>query len=328
MSDSIPIIDISNFMGGSESGLRGAASQVHDALTKVGFFILTGHGVPQDKVDRTFAAAARLHDLPMAKKLALKMNEHNNGYMAMGHYAITSVSNVDDNEKPDLNEGFFIRRERPANDPVYASGRRFLGPNRWPGEADLPGFRADALDYIDTIEAFGQRFLPVAAVSLGLHADWFNPFFAESYYSLRLNHYPPAQAEEGQYGIAPHTDSNFLTFLPQSGIPGLQVRMPDETWLDVPHVPGSFVVNSGRILQIWSNGLYKSSPHRAPPRPEGHRYAIPFFFGPSWDAAIECLATCRGPDNSPQWPPTTYGDVLTTFYDANYDHRDQESAVA
>ena len=139
MSDSIPIIDISNFMGGSESGLRGAASQVHDALTKVGFFILTGHGVPQDKVDRTFAAAARLHDLPMAKKLALKMNEHNNGYMAMGHYAITSVSNVDDNEKPDLNEGFFIRRERPANDPVYARGGAFSVPTGGPARSTCPG---------------------------------------------------------------------------------------------------------------------------------------------------------------------------------------------
>ena len=328
MSDSIPVIDISDFMAGSEKALREVADQVHDALTTVGFFILTGHGVPQAKIDRTFAAAARLHDLPMVKKLDLKMNEHNNGYMAMGGYAITGVSNVADNDKPDLNEGFFIRRERAADDPVYASGRRFLGPNRWPDEADLPGFRADALDYIDTFESFAQRFLPVAAVSLDLAPDWFDPFFAESYYSLRLNHYPPAEAEENQFGIAPHSDSNFLTFLPQSEIPGLQVRMPDETWLDVPYVHGSFAVNSGRILQRWSNGLFKSTPHRAPPRLGGHRYAIPFFFGPSWDAAIECLPDRSGPDNPAQWPPTTYGEMLTDFYDANYDYKDQESAVA
>ena len=328
MSNAIPVIDISDFMAGSERGLHEAANQLHDALSRVGFLLLTGHNVPQKKVDRTFAAAARLHDLPMAKKLALKMNEHNNGYMAMGRYAITTVSNVDDNDKPDLNEGFFIRRERAPDDPVYLSGRRFLGPNQWPDEADLSGFRADALDYIDTVEAFAQRFLPIVAVSLGLGPDWFDTFFAESYYSLRLNHYPPAEAQKNQYGIAPHTDSSFLTFLPQSGIPGLQVRMPDETWFDVPYVPDSFVINSGRTLECWSNGIYKSSPHRAPPRREGHRYAIPFFFGPSWDAAIECLPTCTGPDNPPQWPPTTYSDILTTFYDGNYDYRDQEAAVA
>ena len=104
--------------------------------------------------------------------------------------------------------------------------------------------------------------------------------------------------------------------------------MPDGEWQDVPNVPGSFAVNSGGILQRWSNGRFKSTPHRAPPRLGTHRYAIPFFFGPAWDATIECLPGCSGPDNPPQWPTTTYGDVLTAFYDANYDHRDQESAVA
>ena len=180
MSDSIPVIDIADFMAGSERALREAADRVHEALTTVGFFILTGHGVPQAKIDRTFAAAERLHDLPMAKKLALKMNEHNNGYMAMGRYAITSISNVNDNDKPDLNESFFIRRERAADHPVYASGRRFLGPNRWPDETDLPGFQADALDYIDTIEAFAHRFLSVAAAALDLEPNGFDAAFTDT----------------------------------------------------------------------------------------------------------------------------------------------------
>ena len=252
----------------------------------------------------------------MAKKIAAKMNEHTNGYMAMRRYAVWT-SDVNDNDRPDLNEAFFIRRERAPDDPVITSGERFRGPNVWPEEADLPGFRADALDYIDTIEAFALRFLPVAATALDLEPTWFDAALADSFYGLRLSHYPPVEAEANQFGIAPHSDANFLTFLAQTEIPGLQVRMPDGDWLDVPYIPGSFAVNSGDILQRWSNGRFKSTPHRALPPVETDRYAIPFFFGPSWTALIECLPSCHGPGNPPQWG----------WYDANYDPKVQDAAV-
>ena len=59
MADTIPIIDISGYMSDSPGGLDAAADQVRDALTSVGFFVLTGHGVPRAQIDETFAAAAR-----------------------------------------------------------------------------------------------------------------------------------------------------------------------------------------------------------------------------------------------------------------------------
>src|SRR4051795_6932657 len=87
MSETIPVIDIADYVAGRPGALAAAARQVHDALTTIGFFVLTGHGVPQPLIERTFAEARRLHALPIAKKLALKLNEHNNGYMVMGRYA-------------------------------------------------------------------------------------------------------------------------------------------------------------------------------------------------------------------------------------------------
>ncbi len=327
MTGSIPVIDITEFMSGSEAGLEAAAAEVRNALTAVGFFVLTGHGVPGAQIDRAFAAAARLHQLPMERKLALKMNAHNNGYMTMGRYAVWT-SDVNDNDRPDLNEAFFIRRERPADDPVYASGRRFLGPNQWPGDNDLPGFRTEILEYLGTLETLSHRFLPVVARALGLTPDWFDAAFDDSYYILRMSHYPPVRAEENQFGIAPHTDANFLTYLPLTEVPGLQVRMPGGGWQDVPFVSGAFAVNSGDMVKRWSNGLFKSTPHRALPPTNRDRYALPFFFGPSWDATIECLPTCCGPDNPPQWPATTYGEWMTSWYDLNYDHKVQDTAIA
>ena len=88
-------------------------------------------------------------------------------------------------------------------------------------------------------------------------------------------------AEANQFGIAPHTDANFLTFLAQSEVPGLQVRMPSGEWIDVPYVPDSYAVNSGDMMNRWTNGRFKSTPHRAVPPVGRHRYAIPFFLGPA-----------------------------------------------
>jgi hypothetical protein len=47
--------------------------------------------------------------------MALRMNEHNNGYMRMDRYAVWTPE-VNTNDKPDLNEAFFTKRERAPDD--------------------------------------------------------------------------------------------------------------------------------------------------------------------------------------------------------------------
>jgi isopenicillin N synthase-like dioxygenase len=79
------------------------------------------------------------------------------------------------------------------------------------------------------------------------------------------------------------------------------VRMPSGNWLNIR---GSFAVKPGEMKR-WTNGRFKSTPHRVVPPIGDHRYA-PFFLGPNFDQVIECLPTCTSPDNSPLWPPVTY----------------------
>jgi isopenicillin N synthase-like dioxygenase len=316
----IPVIDVGPCLAGGPGGIARVAAALRSALEEVGFFVIVGHGVPDDLIARTFAEARRFHDQPLPWKMALRMNEHNNGYMAMSRYAVWT-SDVNANTKPDLNEAFFTKRERPPTDPLVVAGRRFAGPNRWPD--DLPGFRETVLAYTGAVDALGRRLLPACALALDLPADYFDGAFAESQFSFRLSHYPPVAAEANQFGIAPHTDANFMTFLAQTEVPGLQVRMPSGDWLDVPFVPGSFAVNSGDMMARWTNGRFKSTPHRALPPVGRHRYAIPYFLGPHMDTVIECLPTCHGPDRPAKQPPITYADYLTWWYDANYDSRRQ-----
>lgn len=173
----IPVIDLAPYLAGAPGALQATAAQLREALESIGFFILVHHDVPQALIDRTFAAARRFHDQPLAAKMALRMNEHNNGYMAMGKYAVWT-SDVNVNDKPDLNEAFFIKRERCPDDPLARSGRRFVGPNLWP--ETLPGFRETVLAYTDAVDALGRRLMPACAVALELPPDSFDAAFAAS----------------------------------------------------------------------------------------------------------------------------------------------------
>ena len=83
--------------------------------------------------------------------------------------------------------------------------------------------------YTDGLKELGQKareavksgdMVAIAKVflqGLELPEDTFTDAFAESQFSLRLSHYPPRENLPGQYGFAPHTDANFMTFLAQSG---------------------------------------------------------------------------------------------------------------
>lgn len=320
----LPVIDLGPYLAGAPEALPAVADELRAALERVGFFLIVNHGVERDLIARTFAEARRFHAQPAAAKLAVRMNEHNNGYMAMGRYAVWT-SEVNANDKPDLNEAFFTKRERPPTDPLVRSRRRFAGPNRWP--ENLPGFRETVLAYTDAVDALGRRLMPACAVALGLPPDTFDAAFAESQFSFRLSHYPPVEAEPNQFGIAPHTDANFLTFLAQTEIPGLQLRLPSGDWLDVPYVPDSYAVNSGDMMARWTNGRFRSTPHRVIPPVGRHRYAIPFFLGPHLDTEIACLPTCQGPDDPAKFPPITYDAYLHWWYDANYNAKAQDDVA-
>ena len=82
-------------------------------------------------------------------------------------------------------------------------------------------------------------------------------------------------------------------------------------------------MNSGDMVARWTNGRFKSTPHRAVPPVGRHRYAIPYFLGPHLDTVIACLPTCQTPETPPKFPPITYSEYLHWWYDANYDAKRQ-----
>jgi isopenicillin N synthase-like dioxygenase len=252
--------------------------------------------------------------------MALRANEHNVGYMPVNGY-VSKSSRVEQATRPNLVEAFFVKRDLPPDHPDVLAQIRYRCTNQWPVPEALLGFRETVVAYCNAMEQLCKRLLPAYAVALKLPPQYFAEAFREPQYALRLSHYPPAESgEDDQYGVAPHTDSSFLTMLAQSELPGLSIRTPTGEWFDAPVVPGTILVNSGDMLRRWTNHRFLSTPHRVINR-NAHRdrYAIPFFFDATYNYPMACLPTCQGPDNPPRYEPTTYLDYMLWFA-RQYDH--------
>ena len=320
----IPMLDVSRHLAGNRSKLPRLGRELRHAFERVGFYYLRGHDVPQSLIDAAFRQAERFHAQPLDRKLALRINEHNIGYMPMGG-SVARSSAVNRNTKPSVNEAFFLRRERTPDDPDVIAGKRFRGLNQWP--ADLPGFRDTALAYMAAMESLGRRLVPIYAVALDLPADYFDRMFEKPNMIQRFTHYPPQPAyQDNEFSIAPHTDSGFMTMLAPSAVPGLSIRLPDGSWFDAPSIPGAFIVNGGDILRRWTNDRFLSTPHRVINASGKPRYAIPFFFDTHPDTMIECLPTCRSADNPPKYPPVTYDEYALWYATRNYVHLEKQEA--
>ena len=320
--DVIPVLDLAPYRAGVQGARQALGEQLRQACETVGFYFIVNHGVPADLIAQTFTEAERFHALPDSEKSRLAVNEHNIGYMGFKG-STTRSSRVHVNTKPNLNEALFLKRDLPADHPDVVAGKRFRGANQWPDEAAIPGFRENVTTYCAAAERLALSLMPIYAAALDLPEDFFEDAFREPQYTLRMTHYPPVpdpEIEENQYAIAPHTDSGFMTLLPQNDLPGLAIRKTDGTWIEPPAIPGSFLVNTGDLARRWTNHRFLSTPHRVVHRSMADRYAIPFFFDCNIDWPMACLPTCTDANNPPRYATETYTEYMLWFGSQNYKH--------
>jgi isopenicillin N synthase-like dioxygenase len=134
--------------------------------------------------------------------------------------------------------------------------------------------------YISELTQLSENFLLLVAEALALPPDTFIPFLSDQH-RLKLVHYPASENGADQ-GVGPHKDSSgWWTFLLQASPPhinGLQALNKSGQWIDVPNIPGTFVVNIGQGFEVVTNGVCKATTHRVL---SGHneRYSVPFFQG-------------------------------------------------
>jgi isopenicillin N synthase-like dioxygenase len=312
----IPIIDLGPYLASELGAIDHTAGELRFALTEIGFYYIVNHGVPSAKIREVFEQVARFHAQPLAKKLEIKIDKHNVGYLPMKGDTLRT-STVDTVMKPNLNEALFVARDLPSDHPDVLADRRFRSANRWPPA--LPGFRNVIVDYCDTMERLVQKIVRLYARALDLPAEYFDQPFREPQYKLRMTHYPhQAGAPDDEFGIAPHTDTSFLTLLAPNDVPGLSIRTQSGKWIAAPAIPDAFVVNGGQLLQRWTNDYFLATPHRAVNRSGHERYALAFFCDSNIDWPVAAVPTRVDSERPPKYPTTYYTDYMTWYQKRTY----------
>ena len=315
-TEEIPVIDIGPMRRGEPGAAQQLGAQIRHVFENVGFYFVTGHGVPQSLIDDAFAAAKRFHDQPLDKKLEIRLNQFNIGYLPM-RGGTTRHSALNANNKPNVNEAFFCARDLARDHPDVIAGKPYRTVNKWP--RDLPGFRETCVAYTAALEKLALSLVPLYAIALDLPETYFDEAFARPMFKLRMSHYPPSDSSaENEFGLAPHTDTSFMTLLAPNKVAGLSIRAPSGRWIDAPVIEGAFLVNGGDMLRRWSNDRFLATPHRVINKSGAERYAIPFFFDCWAEHVMQCLPTCTGPGNPPKYEPTTYVEYMTWFRNMNY----------
>lgn len=319
--NTLPLIDIAPLYGTDSAAWRDVATQIDAACRDWGFFYITGHGIPPERIDALLAAAKAFFALPEAEKLKIDITRtaHHRGYGAI------ATEQLDPTQPSDLKETFDMGFHMAADHPEVLAGKPLRGPNRHP---DLPGWVALMEQHYADMQALAQTLLRAIALALGIERDFFDARFAEPISVFRMIHYPPRHTARSadQPGAGAHTDYGCVTLLYQDDAGGLQVRNVHGEWIDAPPIPGSFVVNIGDMMARWSNDRYTSTPHRVISPLGVHRYSMPFFAEPHPDTEISCLPNCSSADNPPKYPPVTSAEYLLSRFADTYAYRREETA--
>lgn len=310
----VPVLNLENL--NKASNLKGVMQLITSDFKDLGFAYIKNHGVSDELFSEMFAAARKFHDLPMASKLRIRQNSAFRGYVPTKQSQV-KVSSQGSAKKPNTLEAFVMMHEVAEEHPDYIAGNYLAGPNQWPDE--MPSLRDVMTRYRDEMSELGKKMVEIFAQAFGLNHDALNQYFINPTFFLRLQHYPRSKTEanEQQFGIAPHTDIGFLTFVAQDNVGGLEVKHPQRGWIQVPNIPGTLVMNAGDMLKHWTNGTYASVPHRVINSTNSDRYSIPFFFDPNMHATIEPIQNdICGFSNVLE--PVMYGDYVMKRVTKNY----------
>ncbi len=314
----VPVIDLIPARTGGLAERRRVAAAIDAACREIGFFAITGHGVPDGLVDDLRGCAHDFFARPLAEKLASRhpVPGTNRGYHPVGLEALSAAN--DAAAPPDLKEFFHVGPVDVTADAYYTSvlGRRHFTPNVWPPAP--AGFEQAVTAYYRAMSDQIVVLMRLAALALNVDEEFFDARVDRSIGTMRLNYYP-AQAvapRPGQLRASAHTDYGGFTILSGEETPGgLQVRTRDGRWIDVATWPTIFVVNIGDLLMRWTNDRWLSNMHRVMNPPVGSggsrgRLSVAFFNHPNYDALIECLPS----QGAAKHPPVLSGEYRDEKY--------------
>ncbi|KAG6558236.1 hypothetical protein Mapa_000419 [Marchantia paleacea] len=307
---SIPIIDVSplikmrsNPKCSDQDDLKAkkVVKEIDDACRKVGFFYVQGHGVPFEMMDLIRKLGHDFFTLSTEEKHTIKMTQASGwrGYQTLGENVTKGIS--------DMHEAIDFFCDYDAEFPRFLHEDHPLsGRNLWP--ISPAAFQPVYKQYLTIMQDLGKTIMEAIGLALVGSRDAFegsragNPFWL-----LRVIGYPPMEQKVTEVGWC------LLTLVNQDdGIRALQVKNEDGDWIWADPIPGTFVVNIGDMLKVWSNGEYMPTVHRVLNDGSKYRVSVPYFYEPNFDAVVEPLDVCKKrAEGISKFAPVVYGDHLT-----------------
>lgn len=275
------MIDLSSLL--NETPDEDVVTSVRSACLDVGFFYVVKHGIDNKLQEKVFKKLGQFFTLPAKKKDEIHRKDGFRGYFCQGEEHSPQYSCAE------WKEGiyYFSEFKDISEDRSEAV---FCGHNPWPKEEYVHGFQQVIQEYFEKTQALASKILSCIALSLGLSKDFFNQKFTQQPFAqIGLFHYPPhttVKRDCDVWGVGRHTDYGVLTILLQDDVGGLQVETKDGSWIEVPPVPGSFVINLGDILEVWTRGAVRAAPHRVKVSSTHNRLSVAMFYAPGFDCVV------------------------------------------
>jgi len=301
----IPVVDLADFIHGTEESKQSFVQQLGKAYEEVGFVAVKNHGIPAELIDTLYKQVQQFFSLPRQEKEKYEVP----GLAGQRGYTSFGKEHAKGSDAPDLKEFFQygqivedgdeVKKEYPPNVPV----------------PEIPGFDESFYKAFRAFEYSGGALLQAIALYLGLDRDFFDAKIHNGNSILRAIHYPPI-IEEPRSAIRSeqHEDINLITLLVGASADGLQILSKNGQWVPVTSLPDQIVVNVGDMLQRLTNNKLKSTTHRVvnPPRELWHtsRFSIPFFLHPRSRMSLACLESCVDADHPKAYPDATAGEYL------------------
>ncbi|XP_014518145.1 protein SRG1 [Vigna radiata var. radiata] len=295
-SQELPIISLRKLIHGEDTELE--LEKLNSACRDWGFFQLVEHGISPAMLKTMKDEVEGFFMLPLEEKMKYKIQPGDvEGY--------GRVIRADDTKLDWGDRLYFKTNPRSTRKP-------HLLPQ-------LPSsFRSVLELYINEVQNLGMRVIGLLGKALKIEKRELE-VFEDGMQNLRMTYYPPCPEPDLVMGLSPHSDASGITILNQiNGVNGLQIKK-DGHWIPVNVLSDALVINIGDILEIMSNGAYKSVEHRATVNSEKERISIAMFYLPKLQADIGPAFSLTNPENPPLFKRTEVGKYVEDYFTRKLD---------
>ncbi|KFK42230.1 hypothetical protein AALP_AA2G228500 [Arabis alpina] len=265
LSSEIPIIDMKHLC--SVSTMDSELKKLDIACQDWGFFQLVNHGIDSSFLEKLETEVQDFFNLSMEEKK--KLWQRNGEFEGFGQ-----VNIVSEDQKLDWGDMFILTTE-----PIRSRKSHLFSVLH-------PSFRETIETYSYEVKNIAKILFTKMASVLEIKREEMEDLFDDVWQSIKINYYPPCPEPDRVIGLTPHSDAAGLTILLQvNEVEGLQIKK-DGKWIVVKPLKHALVVNVGEILEIITNGRYRSVEHRAVVNSDKERLSVAMFHSPGKETVI------------------------------------------